>query len=217
MARKLKANQKSVVNKWNELTGRGKLDRMVDMFDADKPTIRELLIAGGVNLPGHKPGKARANSADTPTDSAPRIVRPRKARKAGTPAPANSDAWTCTCGRENTRRFCGACKAERPAESAAPAESAEWICPECNVPNSAEDVCCGDCGADAPSDDLHAVEFTGAEMIGTAVNYTSKAGNDHVRVSCRHESGKRIGDLYLPRAMFGTLPEESEVRIMIEC
>ena len=61
---------------------------------------------------------------------------------AGASDPAVGAAWTCSCGAQNTGRFCGNCGSPRP-EAAGP-----WFCTNCGTQNSGN--FCSACGAKRP-------------------------------------------------------------------
>ncbi len=56
------------------------------------------------------------------------------------PAPA-AGAWKCTCGAENTGKFCMECGKPKPEES--------WKCPQCGTENRGK--FCSECGAKKPA------------------------------------------------------------------
>ncbi len=58
------------------------------------------------------------------------------------PAPAAGDAWTCSCGAQNTGRFCGNCGSPKP-EAAGP-----WFCTNCGTQNTGN--FCSACGTKRP-------------------------------------------------------------------
>ena len=62
-------------------------------------------------------------------------------QECGSPRPAASGSWKCACGQENTGKFCQNCGAKRPEDSA-------WFCPECGKKN--EGKFCSDCGTRKP-------------------------------------------------------------------
>lgn len=55
-----------------------------------------------------------------------------------------SEGWTCSCGQENSGRYCSACGSPRP-------DSSSWTCPECNSLNSGK--FCTNCGSRKPEDE----------------------------------------------------------------
>lgn len=57
-------------------------------------------------------------------------------------AKAAENAWKCSCGAENTGKFCAECGAARPAAAG------EWVCPACGKKNTGK--FCSECGAKAP-------------------------------------------------------------------
>ena len=60
------------------------------------------------------------------------------------PAPAPSaDTWKCTCGAENTGKFCMECGAAKPAAPEG------WTCPSCGTVNKGK--FCMECGAKKPA------------------------------------------------------------------
>ena len=61
---------------------------------------------------------------------------------AGASDPAVGAAWTCSCGAQNTGRFCGNCGSPRP-EAAGP-----WFCTNCGTQNSGN--FCSACGTKRP-------------------------------------------------------------------
>lgn len=60
------------------------------------------------------------------------------AAPASAPEPANT--WKCTCGQENTGKFCTACGKAKPA--------AGWVCPRCSAVNKGR--FCSECGEKKP-------------------------------------------------------------------
>ena len=56
------------------------------------------------------------------------------------PAPA-AGAWKCTCGAENTGKFCMECGKPKPEEA--------WKCPQCGTENRGK--FCSECGAKKPA------------------------------------------------------------------
>ncbi|MBQ8387704.1 MAG: SPFH domain-containing protein [Clostridia bacterium] len=62
-------------------------------------------------------------------------------QECGSPRPAASGSWKCACGQENSGKFCQNCGAKRPEDSA-------WFCPECGKKN--EGKFCPDCGTRKP-------------------------------------------------------------------
>ena len=56
-------------------------------------------------------------------------------------AGTSADAWTCSCGAQNTGKFCGNCGAAKPASAGA------WTC-ACGTENSGN--FCSNCGAKKP-------------------------------------------------------------------
>ncbi len=57
-------------------------------------------------------------------------------------APAAGDAWTCSCGAQNTGKFCGNCGSPRP-EASGP-----WFCTNCGTQNTGN--FCSGCGSKRP-------------------------------------------------------------------
>ena len=57
-------------------------------------------------------------------------------------APAVGDAWTCSCGAQNTGKFCGNCGSPRP-EAPGP-----WFCTNCGTQNTGN--FCSGCGSKRP-------------------------------------------------------------------
>ena len=57
-------------------------------------------------------------------------------------APAAGDAWTCSCGAQNTGKFCGNCGSPRP-EAPGP-----WFCTNCGTQNTGN--FCSGCGSKRP-------------------------------------------------------------------
>jgi membrane protease subunit (stomatin/prohibitin family) len=62
------------------------------------------------------------------------------AQQQAAPAPAPANAWTCSCGAQNTGKFCQNCGKPRPA-------SGEWTC-ECGTKNTGK--FCQNCGKPRP-------------------------------------------------------------------
>ena len=72
---------------------------------------------------------------------------PREGMGAGGPAPgamsgAAPGAWTCSCGTQNTGRFCGNCGSPKPQSADGP-----WTC-SCGTQNTGR--FCGNCGSPRP-------------------------------------------------------------------
>ncbi len=57
-------------------------------------------------------------------------------------APAAGEAWTCSCGAQNTGKFCPNCGSPKP-EAAGP-----WFCPNCGTQNTGN--FCSGCGTKRP-------------------------------------------------------------------
>ena len=64
----------------------------------------------------------------------------QQAAQQAAPAPA-AGAWKCTCGAENTGKFCMECGKPKPEES--------WKCPQCGTENRGK--FCSECGAKKPA------------------------------------------------------------------
>ena len=64
----------------------------------------------------------------------------QQAAQQAAPAPA-AGAWKCTCGAENTGKFCMECGKPKPEES--------WKCPQCGTENRGK--FCSECGARKPA------------------------------------------------------------------
>lgn len=60
------------------------------------------------------------------------------------PAPQKQDAWTCSCGAENTGKFCKECGSPRPATQ----NPNEWTC-TCGAKNTGK--FCAECGKPKPT------------------------------------------------------------------
>lgn len=63
----------------------------------------------------------------------------QQAAQQAAPAPA-AGAWKCTCGAENTGKFCMECGKPKPEEA--------WKCPQCGTENRSK--FCSECGAKKP-------------------------------------------------------------------
>lgn len=59
----------------------------------------------------------------------------------GSAKPAPKDSWTCACGSVNTGKFCPECGSAKP-------ENTHWFCPECGAKNTAK--FCSECGTKRP-------------------------------------------------------------------
>ncbi len=64
----------------------------------------------------------------------------QQAAQQAAPAPA-AGAWKCTCGAENTGKFCMECGKPKPEEA--------WKCPQCGTENRGK--FCSECGAKKPA------------------------------------------------------------------
>ena len=64
----------------------------------------------------------------------------QQAAQQAAPAPA-AGAWKCTCGAENTGKFCMECGKPKPEEA--------WKCPQCGTENRGK--FCSECGARKPA------------------------------------------------------------------
>ena len=64
----------------------------------------------------------------------------QQAAQHAAPAPA-AGAWKCTCGAENTGKFCMECGKPKPEEA--------WKCPQCGTENRGK--FCSECGAKKPA------------------------------------------------------------------
>ena len=64
-----------------------------------------------------------------------------QAQPSGTPAPAPANGWTCTCGAQNTGKFCLECGKPRPTADG-------WTC-ECGAVNKGK--FCSECGKPKPA------------------------------------------------------------------
>ena len=60
-----------------------------------------------------------------------------------TPAAAAAPTWKCSCGAENTGKFCAECGAPKPADPSG------WTCPSCGTVNKGK--FCANCGAKKPA------------------------------------------------------------------
>ncbi|MCQ2413869.1 MAG: SPFH domain-containing protein [Clostridia bacterium] len=86
-------------------------------------------------------------------------------------AQAKADSWKCSCGTENTGKFCQNCGKQKPAPVAAwtcecgaqntgkfccecgkpkPAAASSWFCPECGKENAPGSKFCAECGTKRP-------------------------------------------------------------------
>ncbi len=70
---------------------------------------------------------------------------------------ASADAWTCTCGKENTGKFCSECGGKKPTAAGA------WTCP-CGKENTGK--FCSECGAKRPERDTWFCSECGKENTG---------------------------------------------------
>ena len=61
--------------------------------------------------------------------------------------PANTNAWTCSCGAQATGKFCPECGAKKPE----PKDAGSWKCPSCGA--EATGKFCPECGAKKPADE----------------------------------------------------------------
>ena len=54
------------------------------------------------------------------------------------PAPVAEEGWICKCGKRNTGKFCSECGSPKPA--------GDWFCPNCGHKNAAGTKFCPECG-----------------------------------------------------------------------
>ena len=59
----------------------------------------------------------------------------------GKPKPISAGTWKCSCGAENSGKFCSECGSPKPVNDA-------WFCPECGAKNTAK--FCSECGTKRP-------------------------------------------------------------------
>ena len=65
------------------------------------------------------------------------------------PAPQPAEGWTCSCGAQNTGKFCAECGSAKPAEGwkcSCGTVSKGNFCPECGAKKPEEALRCGKCG-----------------------------------------------------------------------
>lgn len=142
------------------------------------PTVREGYVQGSVARGIESAGSNSAGSAaafmgvgmgmnagggfmGAATETNRRAMEAEAERKA---AVAAKDAWSCSCGAENSGKFCSECGSPKPAprgswkcscgtensgkfcsECGAPKPASEWTC-ECGTVNPASSRFCSECG-----------------------------------------------------------------------
>ncbi len=82
---------------------------------------------------------AKAAAADTWTCSCGAQNSGKFCSECGAKKPAPVGGWTCSCGKVNTGKFCSECGSARPAEDG-------WFCTECGHKNVAGAKFCSECG-----------------------------------------------------------------------
>ena len=98
-------------------------------------------MGGGMNMQGlygmgvGGPAAGGGPSSGTPSGAA-------GAASAGAGTAAGAGTWTCSCGAQNTGRFCGNCGSPRPQPADGP-----WTC-SCGAQNTGR--FCGNCGSPRP-------------------------------------------------------------------
>ncbi len=100
------------------------------------------MIGNGQGIPPVTPMSPSYAAAQQPT--------PQAAPAQESAAPASGEAtWKCSCGAENTGKFCMECGQPKPA----PAPSADgWECPSCKTVNKGK--FCMECGTKKPAEAL---------------------------------------------------------------
>ncbi len=83
--------------------------------------------------------EAQQASADAWTCSCGAQNSGKFCSECGSKKPAPVGGWTCSCGKVNTGKFCSECGSPRPAEDA-------WFCTECGHKNAAGAKFCSECG-----------------------------------------------------------------------
>ncbi len=89
----------------------------------------------GMNAGGSFMASASASNRE-------QMARNEEAQKQQQEAAEKKDTWTCTCGAENTGKFCSECGAKKPVPTGS------WVCPECGKENTGK--FCSECGTKKP-------------------------------------------------------------------
>lgn len=152
-------------------------------FTYREQTAREIGVEAAKNMGGSAGGSAVGDIAGLGialgamsgvVDMTKNVMNPMTEAASGAVNTAPSDAWVCSCGAENTTKFCGSCgKPKLQAQNAdtwlcscgtsntmkfcgncgkpKPAADNKWICPVCGTENTTK-FCC-DCGKARPEAD----------------------------------------------------------------
>ena len=96
----------------------------------------------GMGMAGGVGGMNASQLFNQAAQQAPAQAAPAAAVGGVAAAPAAEGGWTCSCGAQNTGKFCSNCGSPKP-EAAGP-----WFCPNCGTQNTGN--FCSGCGTKRP-------------------------------------------------------------------